>query len=62
MMWPEMGWTPVAGCYMSKSGAKKEPEGGGGVCELRVVGGEAEVEFCIHKMGYFWAWCMELHS
>ena len=29
MMWREMGWTPVAGCYMSKSGAKKEPEGGG---------------------------------
>ena len=37
MMWPEMGWTPVAGCYMSKSGAKKEPEGGGG--GFRVWGG-----------------------
>lgn len=30
MMWREMGWTPVAGCYMSKSGAKKEPEVGWG--------------------------------
>ena len=29
MMWREMGWTPVAGCYMSKFGAKKEPEEGG---------------------------------
>ena len=34
MMWREMGWTPVAGCYMSKSGAKKEPPRG-----WRVAGG-----------------------